>query len=1195
MADDPHSTPDELDAGLAFAYGDDSAAAPAPSVLERIGEVTGSKPRVLLKEEAAGDTPILKPLGPGERREAGKYVVQGELGRGGVGAVHKGHDQDLGRDVAMKFLHARYKDDPGILHRFVEEAQIGGQLQHPGIVPVYDLGLVDGKPFFTMKLVKGQTLARKLAVRASPTEDRRSFLAIFEDICQTLAYAHARGVVHRDLKPANIMIGSFGEVQVVDWGMGKVLRQGGVADEKLAAERQAQLSVIETVRSGGHGTQSLVGSMMGTPAYMPPEQARGDVDAMDERSDVFALGAILCEILTGKPPYVGETEDVIGMASLAKLDDAHARLDACGAEPEMVELTKRCLMPAPAARPRSAEVVAKAVHDHLAAAEARVHEARVEAAKAKVRAASLKRTQTLGISLTAVIAIGLAASTWFWRAADAAAKSEKEAKLAAVASAETARENEQRAVEQTAVAERELARAVEIKTLITDMLKGIQPEQAQGRDITLLREILDTAAARLAEGAIQDELVAAELHGVIGGVYNSLGLYAEAERHLPVALEIRERVLGPEDELTLKSADGVAVLRVSQGHYAEAEELFLRTLETRERLFGEEHEDTIRSMSFVAAVYSRQDRDAESLELSRRILELQRESLGDDHEDTLVTRQNIASHLMDHARYAEAEAAYLEIIELLEKQSGADHPMTIVTRGNLASLYESMGRYAEAEPLQRQVHEQRRRVLGPEHPQTLTGQLALAQVLVSLGKRDEAEPYVLQALEVQERLLGPDHPDTLRSVGMLGTICLQQNKMAEAEAYHRRAYETRKRVLGEEHGNTLASLGNLAIVYQETGRYAEAEEVYERLSELQLHAFGEEHPNLIGTRLNLASLYEKQGRPLEAESVYHESMVVQERLFGAKHPDTLLTKHKLAMLYLQQDRVDEAAPLVLECWEVRKEVLGPDHEKTLDCLATLARVRQVEERFDEAQALFEQLVPALARVLGEDHPMTLGNQGNLAMLYHQQGRLEEAEDLFLRTLESQKRSIGEEHEFTLGTYTNLGNLYLEMGRYQEAAEMFEVSLPIKRRVLGEDHPWTGFALQGLMRAYLSLGRFDEALPLQREVLERAFTEQEGEDADAAALNEFAWLLLNADFERLRDPERALEFASRACALEEAREGLQLWMFLDTLASAQHATGDTTAAVATQKRALELMPEGADEGVQERLEEYEAALEDDSND
>ena len=434
---DDSEPPPELDRGLELGFGGKRPAAPQPapapaqSVIQQIGEVTGRRPSISLREvDTGGQTPILKPLVPGSgvARESGKYMVQGLLGQGGVGAVHKGHDTDLGRDVAMKFLHERYKDEPAILHRFVEEAQIGGQLQHPGIVPVYEIGMADGRPFFTMKMVKGVTLAKKLAERPSVAHDRRSFLSIFEDICQTMAYAHARGVVHRDLKPANVMIGAFGEVQVVDWGMGKVLQSGGVADEKLAAERQSQLSVIETVRSSGFGTQSVLGSVMGTPAYMPPEQARGDVDAMDERSDVFALGAILCEILTGQPPYVGEPRDLISMAAMGKLDDAHARLASCGAEQDLVELVTRCLMPAPAARPQSATEVAQAVHDHLAAAESRIHEAQIEAAEAKGREAALKRTQKLGISLTVVIALGLAASLWFWQGARESAASEKEAR-----------------------------------------------------------------------------------------------------------------------------------------------------------------------------------------------------------------------------------------------------------------------------------------------------------------------------------------------------------------------------------------------------------------------------------------------------------------------------------------------------------------------------------------------------------------------------------------------------------------------------------------------------------------------------------------------------------------------------------------------------------------------------------------------
>jgi serine/threonine protein kinase/formylglycine-generating enzyme required for sulfatase activity len=389
------------------------------SALKHVGAHIGSRPAVRLRdieEDREASTLESSSAGDNPQADTGKYKMLGLLGQGGVGTVHRGRDCDLGRDVAMKFLHERYANEPSVLHRFVEEAQIGGQLQHPGIVPVYELGMADGKPFFTMKMVKGETLAKKLIERASIDTDRRKFLTVFEDICQTMAYAHARGVVHRDLKPSNIMIGKFGEVQVVDWGMGKVLSTGGVADELRAVERHSQLSVIATARSSGHGTQSVMGSVMGTPAYMPPEQARGDVDAMDERSDVFELGAILCEILTGQPPYVGDQSELISMAALAKLDDAHARLAACGAEQDIVDLATQCLMPAPAARPKSAADVASVVMRHLAAAEERVHQA-------TMRAVGLKRTQKFGTTLIAVIAVGLAVSLWFWFDAVAARNS----------------------------------------------------------------------------------------------------------------------------------------------------------------------------------------------------------------------------------------------------------------------------------------------------------------------------------------------------------------------------------------------------------------------------------------------------------------------------------------------------------------------------------------------------------------------------------------------------------------------------------------------------------------------------------------------------------------------------------------------------------------------------------------------------
>jgi eukaryotic-like serine/threonine-protein kinase len=256
-----------------------------------------------------------------------------------------------------------------VARRFIEEAQIGGQLQHPGIVPVYDIGRFGNRPFFTMKFVKGLTLAALLGERTDPAADRPRLLAIAMQVAQILAYAHVKGVIHRDMKPANIMVGAFGEVQVMDWGLAKVLVEGGVADEERATRAQEQPTDVTTIRTarsagstGNFGTDTEAGSLLGTPAYMPPEQANGDVALLDRRADVFGIGAILCEILTGKPPYVGRSgEEVRRKAATGDLADAHARLDVCGADAELIDLTSSCLAPEASDRPKDAQAVAEAL------------------------------------------------------------------------------------------------------------------------------------------------------------------------------------------------------------------------------------------------------------------------------------------------------------------------------------------------------------------------------------------------------------------------------------------------------------------------------------------------------------------------------------------------------------------------------------------------------------------------------------------------------------------------------------------------------------------------------------------------------------------------------------------------------------------------------------------------------------------
>jgi serine/threonine-protein kinase len=393
------------------------------SVLASLAESVGGLPRVSLRDTDPGEepSPLVKPGSsemPFQEDRSGRYQLLGEIARGGMGAVLRGRDGDIGRDLAIKVLLGVHKDKPELIRRFVEEAQIGGQLQHPGVVPIYDVGtFADRRPFFTMKLVKGQTLAHLLQGRKDPADGLPRFLSIFEQVCQTMAYAHTRGVIHRDLKPSNIMVGGFGEVQVMDWGLAKVLPRGDDTDFN-PARSEPEVSVIATVRSGSDADASTVGSVLGTPAYMAPEQARGDVDEVDERADVFGLGAILCETLTGLPPVTGRSRgEVMRKAARGELSAAFDRLDGCGAEPVLIDLTKHCLAAERESRPRSARELADAVTAYLSGVQERLRRTEVARAEANARAAEERKRRKLTLALAASIigTILIGGGAWYTR------------------------------------------------------------------------------------------------------------------------------------------------------------------------------------------------------------------------------------------------------------------------------------------------------------------------------------------------------------------------------------------------------------------------------------------------------------------------------------------------------------------------------------------------------------------------------------------------------------------------------------------------------------------------------------------------------------------------------------------------------------------------------------------------------------
>jgi serine/threonine protein kinase/Flp pilus assembly protein TadD len=337
------------------------------------------------------------------------YELLDVIGRGGMGVVYRARDLALDRDVAVKLLSDRDAPGSSSAIRFLDEARITAKLQHPGVPAVHQAGtLPDGRPFLAMKLIKGRTLDALLADRPDPGHDRGRFVAAFEKVCEAVAYAHSRGVIHRDLKPANVMVGAFGEVQVMDWGLAKVLGARPAA-EGDPEETAAGTLVVGLRDPDGSFTQA--GSVLGTPAYISPEQALGEVAKVDARSDVFGLGAVLAVVLTGHPPFpAASVESTRLRAATGDVAECFARLDACGADPELVALCKRCLSPKRDDRPADAGEVARAVAELRNAADERARQAERDKLAAEVQAAEQRKRRRVQLALAVSAAALLAVS-----------------------------------------------------------------------------------------------------------------------------------------------------------------------------------------------------------------------------------------------------------------------------------------------------------------------------------------------------------------------------------------------------------------------------------------------------------------------------------------------------------------------------------------------------------------------------------------------------------------------------------------------------------------------------------------------------------------------------------------------------------------------------------------------------------------
>jgi tetratricopeptide (TPR) repeat protein len=810
--------------------------------------------------------------GPGEAR-ADRYELLGEVGQGGTGLVFRARDRLLGRELALKVLREAYRDHSDARRRFLREAQVGSQLQHPAIVPVYGLGWFDDRRLYlTMKLVEGHTLAELLRERADPRQDLTRLLSVYGQVCQAMAYAHVRGVVHRDLKPSNVMVGAFGEVQVMDWGFAKQVRvgEGGVRIPEADGEEAiptAGSSPPAPCPSTGL-TQS--GALMGTPAYMPPEQARGEAALIDARADVFALGAILCEILTGQPPYAGAAaEEVCRQAAAGDLHDAHARLDACEADPPLRDLARLCLAAERADRPPDAGILAEVLAAYLASAQERLRQAQMERAAAEARAEEAqakaraeRRARRLTLALGAVVVLFLlgaaaAPAVAYVLLREEQAQTEAQRKAAVAAREEEARRRQQ------------AWRALDLLTgtVVKDWLVRqpvLVPDQ---------KKFLEQALAIYTEFAAETSTDEASQAGLARS-YSRVGDIQWLLRRVPEADVAYDRGAALFTRLAaqtpgrpgyrkalVQTLNNRILILEATGRDGQADAA-LRDLIRRERQMVAEAPDVdnryylAHSLTNLSIRCRQQGKFPEALALARESLALHEKLAAERPDQCSVqyglgrTRSFLGRVLEDKGQSAAAERAYRDALKL-QKSVAARCPINIHARQDLANthaflarLLQGSGRLKEAEAAHRDSLEVRRQLVadfpGAPSPREdmATTQIDLANVLTRQGRHDEAVAACRSAIALYAKLTVEMPGERKFQIGrarahfnfasLLGMM--QRPKTAAEEGREAvrlfRALAEAERADPQLQHLLGVSLGNLAAWHYQRGEWAEARRLF---------------------------------------------------------------------------------------------------------------------------------------------------------------------------------------------------------------------------------------------------------------------------------------------------------------------------------------------------------------------------------
>lgn len=814
------------------------------------------------------------------------FTIGRSLGEGGMGRVYLARQtHPVSRDVAIKIVRTS-PIDPETAQRFAIEQQALARLNHPAIAQLYTAAMTpEGQPYVIMEYVPGEPMTDFCDRERLSIEAR---LRLFISVCHGVEHAHRRQVLHRDLKPSNILVTCIDGApapKIIDFGISRAL------DTPTGGESGAARSML-----------------FGTPHYMSPEAlgpSEGPRD-LDTRTDVYSLGVVLYELLTGARPFAAESGDVaLLMRSIVESDPPRPSLrieqteveqrqriaGARGREPR--RLTRRlggdldAIVLMALARDReqrygSAAELADDLERSLGdlpviARPPKFPERMVKRARRHRLAASL-----LAVTVVAVLAAGV---------------------LSAVALVRTTRAERQ--------AQEEAQASREVLAFVVDLFEAASPETAQSTDLSA-RQLVALGAARIEKQDLPP-LQRARLLQTLGDVQLRLGEYDSGRDLASEALAIREARLDPEHPDVLASLELLGNIERRSGNLDTAEPLVEHLVAAREKR-KDQPLALADALNSLANLRWRQERFEDAEATHRRALAIRQEAL-------------------DRGEPVEAEVA--------------------ASLNNLGALLWSEHRLAEAEPYLREAEIGFEKVFGPEHPRVSIALGNLGIVLADLGRFEEAEALQRRALAIREKVLGPDHPDTAAALNNIALLLGRQGHLAEAEATYRRCLEIWSRALGVEHPETIKARGNLASILRREGRYDEAEALYRQILDTETRLLGESDPATARARVRLASVLREEGRLEEAGTLLRRGLGELRAALGDENRDVAEALFQLGALAYQQGDDEEAEAKVREALRIR-EAVRPDPKLLGGTLFELGGIVRHRGRGKEARAIYQR-------------------------------------------------------------------------------------------------------------------------------------------------------------------------------------------------------------------------------------------------